>query len=260
MWPTWIALVVFVVGLAGQVSALRCHSCENLCNCLQPSLIDCPLQSQCYTVKRLSDGKITRKGCTTDCNLVNDFDGMCTICRGPNCNTETSLTPMSGPYDECQGDLGQGLGQRHHDGLGQGANQHGGFGQGQGLGQGGLGQPGLGQQGVGPHGLGQGGLGQPSGLGQGGLGNNQGGLGNQGLNYQPAPSIGANNQMGQQRYGDDSGLGQGFNNGGSLGQGYNGLGQGRNNGGLGQGFGNAAARINFNLLALGAALFGLQRL
>ncbi|KAI6175025.1 hypothetical protein M3Y97_00986300 [Aphelenchoides bicaudatus] len=257
MWNKWTLLALF--GLIGPATAFRCHSCEGLCGCLNPSTVECSVNTECYTVKHQDSGKIMRKGCTSNCNLVNYFDGMCSLCRGPSCNTETSLTPMNG-YDECQNDLGQGVGRP--SGLGQGVNQP------QGLGNQGLGNQGLGNQGFNQP--------QPQGLGNQGLGNqglgNQG-LGNQGLNYKPAPSIGSNNQYGQQRYNDndgigqgygyDGGMGQGYNNGNNLGQGYNGnnnLGQGYN-GNLGQGYGNSALRYTLNSFVLGAAAYvGLNRL
>ncbi|KAI6231267.1 hypothetical protein M3Y95_00363400 [Aphelenchoides besseyi] len=256
-----IYVLLFVLSTNQLVAALRCYTCDGLCSCLNPTNDECPTSTQCYTVKRMDDGKILKKGCANNCATVNMFNGMCSACVGTMCNSEQSLTPMSGGYDECRDERQGGYGQQIQPqsgvaGYGQSVNRDEGLGQGfggpgqaqvAGAGQSGAQVAGMGQ-GIGNQGTAHvGGLGQGVQPGYGGLGQNSGIDRPLNSEYRPAPNVGMGQGLNNQGYG------QGFNNG---------MGQGFNSDHMGQGFQSSTLRYGLNTLVglAAAAMFGYNRM
>jgi hypothetical protein len=130
-----LRLFIFLA-LIQSLTALQCWTCDTKCGCRNPIAEQCPSTTKCYTLKSLTTGDIVRKGCARDCLIVNQNDKICETCDNDRCNSEQSLIPMSGEFDECRDQhrlepmaynsgIGQGTGYGGNPNIGSGTNNNG---------------------------------------------------------------------------------------------------------------------------------------
>uniref|UniRef100_A0A914Y9J0 Uncharacterized protein n=1 Tax=Panagrolaimus superbus TaxID=310955 RepID=A0A914Y9J0_9BILA len=134
-----LRLIVFLVCIKS-LTAIQCWTCDTKCGCRNPIAEQCPSTTKCYTLKSLTTGDIVRKGCARDCLSVNQNDKICETCDNDRCNSEQSLIPMNGEFDECRetqrleplaynsntNGIGQGTGYGGSPNIGSGTGYNGG--------------------------------------------------------------------------------------------------------------------------------------